>query len=77
MLRNGELHQETLSQGNNGHLPLASTQAQRHLDRHLDRNRVGAMAEWVKALTAKPDGLSSIPRTHKVDGENHFSQIVL
>jgi hypothetical protein len=29
-----------------------------------------AMAQWAKAIVAKPDNLSSIPRTHKVEEKN-------
>ena len=34
-----------------------------------DGVRAGEMVQWVKVLDAKPDNLSSIPRTHIV-GEN-------
>lgn len=29
------------------------------------------MAQWIKALTLKPDHLNSIPKTHVVDGEKN------
>lgn len=35
------------------------------------------MAHWLKVHTAKPDNLSSMPRTHMVDGENQLPQIDL
>jgi hypothetical protein len=33
------------------------------------QTRAGEMAQWVKALAAKPDNLNSIPRTHMMEGE--------
>lgn len=33
------------------------------------------MAQWVKVLARKPDDLSSIPRTHKVE-ENGLPEVV-
>ena len=35
------------------------------------------MAQWVKALAAKLDNLSSIPGTHMVEEENRFLEGVL
>ena len=33
------------------------------------------MAQWVKVLAAKPNYLSSIPRTYMVEGVNQFPQL--
>jgi hypothetical protein len=35
------------------------------------RNRAGEMAEWLRALSALPEFLSSIPRSHMV-AHNHL-----
>ena len=35
------------------------------------------MAQWMRVLTTKPGNLSSIPRTHMVEGENRLLQVVL
>jgi hypothetical protein len=35
------------------------------------------MAQWVKALAAKTNSVSSIPRTHKVEEDHQLSQTVL
>lgn len=35
------------------------------------------MAQWIKVLAAKPDNLSSICRTHKLEGSNQFLQVIL
>lgn len=35
------------------------------------------MAKQVKTLTAKPDGMSLIPRIHMVEGENGLHGVVL
>lgn len=37
----------------------------------------GRMAQWLKALAAKPGGLSSSFRTHMVEVENQLPQVVL
>ena len=37
----------------------------------------GEMAQQAKAPAAKPDDLSSIPRTYMVEDENQISHIVL
>ena len=39
--------------------------------------RIIKMPRVVQLLTAKPDGLSLIPRTQKVEGENVFLKAVL
>ena len=39
--------------------------------------RAGKMAQWMRVLTTKPGNLSSIPRTHMVEGENRLLQVVL
>ena len=36
------------------------------------RDQGAKMAQWVRALVAKPDDLRSIPRTHIVGGENRL-----
>lgn len=41
----------------------------------------GELAQWVKVPAARPDDLSSVPRTHMVDGEkvpsdHHMSTMV-
>lgn len=40
-------------------------------------SRTGKRAKQVKALVAKSDGLSSIPRTQIMEGESQFLQVVL
>lgn len=35
------------------------------------------MAQWAKVLATKLDGLRLISRTHMVEGENSFPQVVL
>lgn len=40
-------------------------------------SRAGKMARPVKMLTAKPDDLSSNPRTHKVEGENGLFRVIV
>lgn len=35
------------------------------------------MAQWAKALAAKPGSLSSVPGIHMVEGENGLLQTVL
>lgn len=35
------------------------------------------MAQWVKVLASKPVDLSSIPKTHAVEGENQLTKVVL
>lgn len=39
--------------------------------------RVDKMAQWIKAVAAKPHDLRLIARTHMVDGENRLPHIVL
>lgn len=39
--------------------------------------RVDKMAQWIKAVAAKPDDSRLIARTHKVDGENRLPHTVL
>lgn len=39
--------------------------------------RVSMMAQWVKALDAKPDDLSSVPGIHIIEGENQLLEVVL
>lgn len=39
--------------------------------------QVGDMVQRGKALVDKPDGVSLIPRTHLMEGENRFPKIVL
>jgi hypothetical protein len=36
----------------------------------VEEKGTGKMAQWVKAIAAKPGGLSLILRTHMVEGEN-------
>ena len=38
--------------------------------------RAAKIAHWVKALTANPDKLISVPKTHMVEGENQLLQII-
>lgn len=35
------------------------------------------MAQWAKVTVAKPDSLSPVPQTHRVEGENQFPHITL
>lgn len=37
----------------------------------------GKMVQWVKSLVVKTDGLSSIPGTHTLEGENQLLPVVL
>lgn len=39
--------------------------------------RVSKMAQQAKELAANPDGLSSIPRSYRMEKENPLSQVVL
>lgn len=38
---------------------------------------VSRMSGWVRVFATKPDGLSLMPSTHMVGGENQFLQVVL
>lgn len=40
-----------------------------------DLLRVGRLAQWVKTIAAKPDGLGSIPGTPWVEEENWLLQV--
>jgi hypothetical protein len=35
------------------------------------------MAQWLRALAAKSDGMSSVPGNHMVEGENCLLQVAL
>ena len=43
----------------------------------LEDMEAGEMSQWVKVLAAEKDNLSSVPRTHVVEGENRFLQVFL
>lgn len=51
-----------VSQANQGYIMRPS------LYKRKEKGRVGEMAQWVNAITANPDNLSLIPRTHIVEG---------
>lgn len=46
-----------------------------HLHHRKEKSRAGKMAQQGKVLAAKPDSMSSIPRIHKVEGENPLLQL--
>lgn len=41
----------------------------------ISRLGAGEMAQQVRELAAKSDHLSSIPRTHRVEGNNHLHKL--
>lgn len=46
---------------------------QLELHEMLSKKRAREMAQWIKAFSIKPGDLSSIPRTHMVEGESWYT----
>lgn len=41
-----------------------------------ERGRDSKIVQWIKKLVVKPDGLSSIPSSHRIEGENQLPEVI-